>query len=135
MFLLDMWNMHTRAEDRMSKTNNSFEGWHRSFQSNMGCCNPRCLLYTIVLNFKIYLRHLFMKICIFVVLALETLPVSASYSKTVLAFELNVLIFVVLEMAEFFDMGRGTVRAQRALLILARMSSSVPPDLLILLPR
>ncbi|XP_059159252.1 mitogen-activated protein kinase kinase kinase 2-like [Physella acuta] len=35
MFPFDMWNMLTRAEDHMPKTNNSVEGWHRSFQSNM----------------------------------------------------------------------------------------------------
>ncbi|XP_059169402.1 uncharacterized protein LOC131951125 [Physella acuta] len=29
MFPLDIWNMHTRAEDHMPKTNNSVEGWHR----------------------------------------------------------------------------------------------------------
>jgi hypothetical protein len=40
MFPLDIWNMHTRAEDHMPKTNNSVEGWHRSFQSHMGCCHP-----------------------------------------------------------------------------------------------
>ena len=37
---IDMWNMHQRAEYELPKTNNAVEGWHRSFQSNVGSYHP-----------------------------------------------------------------------------------------------
>jgi len=39
-YALGMWNMHLRSENELPKTNNSVEGWHRSFQSNVGSFHP-----------------------------------------------------------------------------------------------
>ena len=36
----DLWNMFDRAQDELPRTNNSVEGWHRSFQSNVGSNHP-----------------------------------------------------------------------------------------------
>ena len=35
-----MWNMHTRAEDELPKTNNNVEGWHRGMRSAVNACHP-----------------------------------------------------------------------------------------------
>lgn len=40
IFAIEMWNMHNRAGDELPKTNNSVEGWHRSFQCNVGSSHP-----------------------------------------------------------------------------------------------
>jgi len=39
-YAIGMWNMYQRSEDELPKTNNSVEGWHRSFQSNVGSFHP-----------------------------------------------------------------------------------------------
>ena len=39
-FTIDLWNMSQRVEEELPKTNNNVEGWHKSFQSNVGCCHP-----------------------------------------------------------------------------------------------
>jgi len=39
-YAIEMWNMHRRSEAELPKTNNSVEGWHRSFQSNVGSFHP-----------------------------------------------------------------------------------------------
>ena len=39
-YAIEMWNMHRRSEDELPKTNNSVEGWHRSFQCNIRSCHP-----------------------------------------------------------------------------------------------
>ena len=39
-FSVTMWNMNLRSEEELPKTNNSVEGWHRSFQSNVGSYHP-----------------------------------------------------------------------------------------------
>ena len=36
IFNNDLWNMFDRSQDELPRTNNSVEGWHRSFQSNVG---------------------------------------------------------------------------------------------------
>lgn len=39
-FPIPLWNMYTRAEEELPRTNNSVEGWHRRIQSSIGCYNP-----------------------------------------------------------------------------------------------
>lgn len=46
LFPLEMWNMHEQALEGSHRTNNSMEGWHRRFQSVLGCFRPcvfRCI--------------------------------------------------------------------------------------------
>jgi hypothetical protein len=40
MFRNEVWNMFDRAEHELPRTNNYVEGWHRSFQSNVGSHHP-----------------------------------------------------------------------------------------------
>ena len=40
MFEPDLWNMYDRASEELPRTNNSVEGWHRSFLASVGCCHP-----------------------------------------------------------------------------------------------
>ena len=40
IFPMDIWNMFDRAAEELPKTNNFVEGWHRSFQSNVGSSHP-----------------------------------------------------------------------------------------------
>ena len=35
-FPISLWNVHDRVEEGLPRTNNTVEGWHRSFQSNVG---------------------------------------------------------------------------------------------------
>ena len=35
-----LWNMHDRVDEELPRTNNSVEGWHRSFQASVGCYHP-----------------------------------------------------------------------------------------------
>ena len=39
-FLHQMWNMHSRADEELPKTNNHVEGWHRRMQSAVSACHP-----------------------------------------------------------------------------------------------
>ena len=39
-FALDLWNMFNRTDDELPRTNNSVEGWHRSFQGHASTCHP-----------------------------------------------------------------------------------------------
>ena len=39
-FDVNIWNMHSRVQDDLPKTNNAVEGWHRSFASLVGCSHP-----------------------------------------------------------------------------------------------
>ena len=41
LFPLEMWNMHQTTLDGGHRTNNSVEGWHRRFQSVLGCSRQR----------------------------------------------------------------------------------------------
>ena len=34
------WNMFHRTHNESPRTNNSVEGWHRSFQANVSSCYP-----------------------------------------------------------------------------------------------
>ena len=39
-FSIPLWNMYARTNDELNRTNNSVEGWHRSFVSFAGCSHP-----------------------------------------------------------------------------------------------
>nr|XP_033798636.1 uncharacterized protein LOC117359609 [Geotrypetes seraphini] len=39
-FPIPLWNMRSRVEDGLPRTNNSVEGWHHAFQSSVACHHP-----------------------------------------------------------------------------------------------
>ena len=40
LFAIDLWNIFNRTDDELPRTNNSVEGWHRSFQGHVSTCHP-----------------------------------------------------------------------------------------------
>ena len=40
LFTINLWNMFNRTDDELPRTNNSVEGWHRSFQDHIYACHP-----------------------------------------------------------------------------------------------
>ena len=40
LFAIDQWNVRDRVTDGLPRTNNSVEGWHRSFQQTIDCHHP-----------------------------------------------------------------------------------------------
>ena len=40
MFAIGVWNMFRRTYDELPRTNNSVEGWYRSFQCSLAACHP-----------------------------------------------------------------------------------------------
>jgi len=40
IFSPEIWNMYNRTMEELPRTNNTVEGWHRGFSSNVGCCHP-----------------------------------------------------------------------------------------------
>ena len=40
MDAIEVWNMFHRTDDELPRTNNSVEGWHRSFQCSLSACHP-----------------------------------------------------------------------------------------------
>ena len=40
LFELGLWNMYNQTLNDLSRTNNAVEGWHHSFQANVGTCHP-----------------------------------------------------------------------------------------------
>ncbi|CAF2090872.1 unnamed protein product [Rotaria magnacalcarata] len=50
MFELEFWNMHQRTTDRLMRTNNSAEAWHRRLSSIMQCQHPT--LWSFINNLK-----------------------------------------------------------------------------------
>ena len=51
MFTINVWNIHVRAADGMFRTNNSVEGWHRSFNRLVSVSHPMpCLLISTFLK-------------------------------------------------------------------------------------
>ena len=40
MYAIEVWNMFHRTDDELPRTNNSVEGWHRSFQCSLSACHP-----------------------------------------------------------------------------------------------
>ena len=39
LFAINLWNMFNRIDDKLPRTNNSVEGWHRSFQGHASACH------------------------------------------------------------------------------------------------
>ena len=40
MFSIEIWNLFHWTGAELSRTNNSLEGWHRSFQVYLSSCHP-----------------------------------------------------------------------------------------------
>ena len=40
LFAINLWNTFNRIDDELLRTNNSVEGWHRSFQGHVSACYP-----------------------------------------------------------------------------------------------
>ena len=76
-----------------------------------------------------------MKVCIFIEVGEMTLHVSEPYRSTDFTFESNIFNLVLVEMVVILQTGLTMAKTWRAFVILALMSSSVPPVWLILLPR
>ena len=97
----------------------------------------RVLLLTLSdhFTFMILRRHLFTNVCILFIVCLEILHVSELYNITDLTLELNILILVFSLISFDFQILLSMRKATRAFSIRALVSSSVPPVLLILLPR
>ena len=57
MFLVVPWNMFHRTDGEIPRTNNSVEGWHRSFQPHVSSCHPILWkLLQILQNEENYIR-------------------------------------------------------------------------------
>ena len=39
LFPITVWNMYEQTLQGLPRTNNTVEGWHRSFQANVGGCH------------------------------------------------------------------------------------------------
>ena len=50
LFAIDLWNMFHRTDQELPRTNNSVEGWHRAFQSNLTGCHPTFWKFLAVLK-------------------------------------------------------------------------------------
>lgn len=46
----NLWNVNSRVDDVLPRTNNSVEGWHRAFQSSLSCAHPS--LWKLIDYFK-----------------------------------------------------------------------------------
>ena len=86
-------------------------------------------------TFIILRRHLFTNICILFTVCLVIIHVSELYNITDLTLELNIFMLVFSLISFDFQILLRMRKATRALWIRALVSSSVPPVLLILLPR
>ena len=86
-------------------------------------------------TFMILRRHLFTNVCILFTVCLVIIHVSELYNRTDLTLELNILILVFSLISFDFQILLRMRKATRAFWIRALVSSSVPPVLLILLPR
>ena len=40
LFGINFWNIFNRTDDELARTNNSVEGWHRSFQGHVSSSHP-----------------------------------------------------------------------------------------------
>jgi len=83
----------------------------------------------------ILLKQLLIKVCIFLLVMVVVLNVSAPYSSTYFTLELNRHIFVCNDYTLELQMFLSCINAPLALPILALTSASVPPRLSIILPR
>ena len=84
---------------------------------------------------KILLRHLLENVCRRFNVVFVVRQVSAPYNRTDLTHALKILILVLLPMSLAFHTFLRFMKATLAFCILAPMSSSVPPFLLMMLPR
>ena len=84
---------------------------------------------------RMFLRHLFEKVCILCIDALVVRQVSDAYSRTDLTLELKILSFVLFDISDDVHIGRKVLNTAAAFPILAFISLSVPPSLLTTLPR
>ena len=49
LFDINLWNMFNRTDDELPHTNNSVEGWYRSFQGHVSACHPVFCKFLFVL--------------------------------------------------------------------------------------
>ena len=57
MFPVVLWNMFHRTDEEISRTSNSVEVWHRSFQAHVSSCHPIFLKFLQILqNEENYIR-------------------------------------------------------------------------------
>lgn len=112
----------------------------RRISSSAGSWLARChrsalLMVSDQRIWRILPRQLLMKVCTFLMVVFVVLHVSAPYRSTDLTLELNSLIFVRVDTALKLQMFFSYKYAALALAILALTSASVPPCLLMMLPR
>lgn len=50
LFEISLWNMFTRTDDELPKTNNAIEGWHRSLKSLFQCCHPNIWMFLNIIQ-------------------------------------------------------------------------------------
>ena len=50
LFSIELWNMFHRTDAELPRTNNSVEGWHRSFQGHVSSCHPNFWKFLQVLK-------------------------------------------------------------------------------------
>lgn len=50
IFNIGLWNMYHRTDQELPRTNNSVEGWHRSFQGHLSACHPNFWRFLKVLK-------------------------------------------------------------------------------------
>ena len=50
IFDIDIWNMYSRVSNDLSKSNNSVDGWHHSFQSILTCDHPNIWVFLRILQ-------------------------------------------------------------------------------------
>ena len=113
-----------------------FSSFYFYFYWQLICLGP----YSVVTDFDhftfmILRRHLFTNVCILFTVCLVIIHVSELYNRTDLTLELNILILVFSLIRFDFQILLSMRKATRAFWIRALVSSSVPPVLLILLPR
>jgi hypothetical protein len=84
--------------------------------------------------FRIFLRHLLMKIWSFLLITIFDFRVSAPYKRTACILLLKIFHFFFLEMSEFFHTGYNCSKVESAFPILLLTSSRASPSL-IMLPR
>ena len=85
--------------------------------------------------FRIFLRHLLINVCNFLISSFVDLQVSEPYRRADLTFVLKILSFVCNLIPFSFHTGISIENVDCAFLILAVMSSSVPPVSLMMLPK
>ena len=57
LFDLALWNMYDQTIGDLPRTNNTVEGWHRSFQANVGAYHPNFWKFIDILKWEQSLNH------------------------------------------------------------------------------